>query len=321
LGNLGGVSGTRIVAVLACLLALSACSSTPSATSTATPVAGQQTNLDGITVTGAALVAPKVEFATPFVIDKTQSKVLIEGSGAVLTADSRIDAEYYALIGRDGSEFANSYKDKNPLEGSSLQDTIVGFRTGLVGQKVGSRVLIAIAGVDGYDSNGGNSSAGINVGDTLIFVVDILDASRTEASGTVITPPAGLPTVTGDGATKPTVTIPAGQAAPTTTVSQTLIEGNGAKVVASDYLRTRWVAYSWKTGDRIDDQFDTFAEGALSGSITGWQQGLVGKTVGSRVLLVLPPKDSFPNGANDPPLEAGDTVVYVIDILDAYQGS
>jgi peptidylprolyl isomerase len=33
------------------------------------------------------------------------------------------------------------------------------------------------------------------------------------------------------------------------------------------------------------------------------------------VLLVLPPADGFPKGSNNPPVEAGDTVVYVIDIL------
>jgi len=33
------------------------------------------------------------------------------------------------------------------------------------------------------------------------------------------------------------------------------------------------------------------------------------------VLLVLPPADGFPEGSNNPPVEAGDTVVYVVDIL------
>lgn len=40
---------------------------------------------------------------------------------------------------------------------------------------------------------------------------------------------------------------------------------------------------------------------------------------GSRVLLVLPPEYGYPDGANNPPLEKGDTIVYVVDILFAYQ--
>ena len=51
---------------------------------------------------------------------------------------------------------------------------VPGFSKGLTGQKQGSRVLIAMPGTDGYDSSGGNPQAGIEVGDTLIFVVDIV---------------------------------------------------------------------------------------------------------------------------------------------------
>jgi peptidylprolyl isomerase len=30
---------------------------------------------------------------------------------------------------------------------------------------------------------------------------------------------------------------------------------------------------------------------------------------------VLPPAEGFPKGSNNPPVEEGDTVVYVVDIL------
>ena len=59
----------------------------------------------------------------------------------------------------------------------------------------------------------------------------------------------------------------------------------------------------------------TFPLGKL---IPGWVKGLKGKTVGSRVLLVLPPEDGYPEGSNNPPVEKGDTVVYVVDRLCAY---
>jgi len=77
-------------------------------------------------------------------------------------------------------------------------------------------------------------------------------------------------------------------------------------------------ANSWKTGKLIDDQFATASRGKLSSTIPGWQSGLVGKKIGSRVLLVLPPADGYPQGSSNPPVEAGDTVVYVVDLLFAY---
>ena len=54
------------------------------------------------------------------------------------------------------------------------------------------------------------------------------------------------------------------------------------------------------------------------GLVDGWKEGLVGKTAGSRVLLVVPPAQAYPDGlpSATPSLAAGQTLVYVIDILN-----
>lgn len=276
-----------------------------------------QTSLDGIAVTGKQLKAPKVTFKSPFAIDKTRSRVLIPGKGNTVLATGLVTVHYYGVNGRTGKVFDQSYSRKATAT-FPLDQVITGFRLGLTGQKVGSRVLIAMPGTDGYDANGGSSDGSIAVGDTLIFVVDIVGASVAQPSGKTVTPAAGLPTVTGDAASKPTVTIPKATA-PTSMSAQVLIQGSGAKVAKGQTIYARYVGYSWKTGKLIDDQFTTPSEGTLASTIPGWQSGLVGKSVGSRVLLVLPPKYGYPQGSNNPPLEAGDTIVYVIDILYTYK--
>jgi len=50
---------------------------------------------------------------------------------------------------------------------------IAGFDEGLVGQTVGSRVLLVIPPDKGYGPEG-NPQAGIGGTDTLVFVVDLL---------------------------------------------------------------------------------------------------------------------------------------------------
>ena len=325
------MSYSRLIPALACVLALAACgspsatptssasastSATPSAsaTPTATPTATVATvdSLDGIKVTGKRLAKPTVSFKAPLAIDKTRVEVLEAGSGPGALADGNVTVHYYGVDGRTGKEFDESFSDGAPVT-FSLAQVVPGFTKGLTGQKAGSRVLIAMPGADGYDSGGGNPEAGIEVGDTLIFVVDVISVSVAAPSGKVITPPAGLPTVTA-GSDKPTVTIPSGNP-PARMVNQPLIEGTGAKVAEDDTITARYVGFSWKTGKLIDDGFDTPTSGALTDLIPGWQTGLLGKRVGSRVLLVLPPADGFPQGSNNPPVEAGDTVVYVIDLL------
>jgi peptidylprolyl isomerase len=59
-----------------------------------------------------------------------------------------------------------------------VKDQIVpGFIKGLVGQTVGSQVVIVMPPADGYGATG-NSQAGISGTDTLVFVVDILKTQK-----------------------------------------------------------------------------------------------------------------------------------------------
>lgn len=310
---------------MACALALSACTSnanpTPSPSqspsASPSPTVPVQTNLDGIKVTGRFGKQPKISFATPYYINETQSKAIIPSNGAALTATSMASINYVGVDGRTGKTFDSSWTHGTSVT-FSLAEVIPGFTKGLTGQKVGSRVLIAMPGADGYDTMGGNPQAGIEIGDTLVFVVDIVSASQSQPSGATVTPAAGLPTVTGDAASKPVVTIPK-TAAPTAMKTQVLIKGTGAKITKNDTVYSRYVGYSWKTGQLIDDKFDTPESSPLASTLPGLKSGLLGQTVGSRVMLVLPPKDGFPQGSNNPPVEAGDTVVYVVDVLYAYQ--
>ncbi len=53
--------------------------------------------------------------------------------------------------------------------------------------------------------------------------------------------------------------------------------------------------------------------------IPAWDQGLVGQTVGSQVLLVVPPDQGYgPSGNSQAGIAGTDTLVFVVDILDAY---
>ena len=291
-------------------------SATPSPSATPTPTVPVSDSLKAIKVTGERLSAPKVTFTAPFAIDKTRVEVLKAGTGAKASADGYVTVHYYGVNARTGTVFDESYTDQATAT-FPLGQVIAGFKIGLTGQSEGSRVLIAMPGSDGYDAAGGTSDGSIAVGDTLIFVVDIVAVSLTQPSGKVVAAPSGGPTVTGSAADKPVVTIPS-SAAPSAMRVATLIEGTGAAVAKGDVIRARYVGYSWKTGKLIDDQFATASDGELSSTIPGWQSGLVGKKVGSRVLLVLPPESGYPKGSNNPPIEAGDTIVYVVDLLFAY---
>lgn len=296
-------------------------SASATATGSASPSASASTkpseNFDAVKVEGAYGKAPKVSVKSPWTIDKTRTKVLQASQGPVVEAGSTVEVNYYGVNGRTGKKFDDSFS-RGASIAFPLDQVVPGFRKGLTGQRQGSRVLIAMPGSDGYDASGGSAQAGINVGDTLIFVVDIVDVPLTGPAGEKVTPKAGLPTVS-EGAT-PTVSVPKGDP-PTTLQVQPLIKGKGKKVRATDTVTIDYTWLEWSTGKVLEQTYDAKPASAPLGSLLpGMQKGLAGQTVGSRVLLVIPPADGYPQGNATPKVNAGATLVMVVDLLYATAG-
>ncbi|MCB1280637.1 MAG: FKBP-type peptidyl-prolyl cis-trans isomerase, partial [Salinibacterium sp.] len=88
-------------------------------------------------------------------------------------AGDKVVVKYTALLWSDSSVFDSTWtKGQAKIVTLTPSDTVTkGFVKGLVGQAVGSQVLIVAPPSDGYGSAG---SAGVPAGSTLIYVVDIL---------------------------------------------------------------------------------------------------------------------------------------------------
>lgn len=284
---------------------------------TAHPSVSPIATIDGVKVTGDVGKEPTVTFTAPFAIDQTRSKVLVAGKGAEVTATSLVDVNYSGTNAYTGKVFDSSYTSGKSAQ-FSLDGVVAGFKTGLTGKHVGDRVLLVVPGKDGYDASGGSGDGSILVGDTLVFVVDILDINYLKPTGTAVTPAAGLPTVT-DANGVPTVTINTSATPPTDSVAQPLIAGSGTrKIAANDAIMVHYRMYSWKTGALIIDKFGDYDSGNLSDNTPKcWQTGLVGQALGSRVMLICPPATGYPEGNPTPAITKGDTVVFVVDLMFA----
>jgi peptidylprolyl isomerase len=270
-------------------------------------------NFDNVTVTEEYGKAPKVTVKSPWAIDKTRSKVLTPSKGVEVKEGQTVEVNYTGVNGRTGKTFDSSFARGAPVA-FSLAQVVPGFSKGLVGQRQGSRVVIAMPGSDGYDSAGGSPQIGVEVGDTLIFVVDLVTVQLKGPEGTPVKPKSGLPTVT-DKNGRPEITVPKTDP-PTTLQVQPLIQGKGKKVGENDQItfNYRWVR--WSDGKLLEETYGTEpATAALSGLVPGMVKGLTGQPVGSRVLLVIPPADGYPDGNATPSVKPGETLVMVVDLL------
>jgi peptidylprolyl isomerase len=277
--------------------------------------------LDVITV-GGTNKAPTLTFKTkPLTVTATTTKVITAGKGAKLSKANSIVFNYALFNGKDGKQIESSFGKQTAGMDLSSTTLLPGLSKGLTGQQVGSRLLVAIPPVDAFGAEG-NAQAGFGPTDTVIFFIDLVSASTPlkVATGAAVPPKAGLPTVTVDGAKAAKITVPK-TAAPTKLIVQPLIKGTGPVVKSGQTIKVHYTGVLWKDGKKFDASGDRgapvdFPIGAGQ-VIPAWDKGLVGQTVGSRILLVVPPADGYGAAGKAPSIGAKDTLVFVVDILAA----
>jgi peptidylprolyl isomerase len=322
------LSRLRVISVAVIpLVFLAACSS-------AQTNANAANALDGITV-GGTFKAPKVTFETkPLTVKATTTRVITAGKGVKLSKINLIMFSYALFNGRTGKQISSNFGNELAPMDLSYNTMIKGLNKGLTGQKVGSRLLVAIPPVDAYGAKG-LAQAGIGPTDTIVFLIDLVSARTplAKAGGVAVQPKAGLPTVIVEGAKPAQITVPK-TPAPTGLVVQPLLQGMGAVVKSGQHIEVYYTGVLWKDGKEFDASGDPKAGAPYGGPlevqigtgkvIAGWDKGLVGQTVGSRILLIVPPAEGYgakgspPIGAKgSPPIGPTDTMVFVVEILAA----
>ncbi|GHE64254.1 peptidylprolyl isomerase [Streptomyces spiralis] len=250
-------------------------------------------------------------------------KTVIAGGGRSVAENDYVQAHYLGQIWDSGKVFDNSYDRKAPLIIQLSQGSIIdGWRYALAGKKVGSRLLFSVPPTWGYGAQG-NAQAGIKGTDTLVFVVDVQNTFNATSSAKGKAVPqnkADLPKVgTNTDGKAPSIAVPKA-AAPKNLVSEYVIEGSGPVVKADQTVLVQYKGVLWDGGKEFDSTYQkkTLASFSLQQVVKGWAQGMTGKKVGSRILIVIPPALGY--GDNPPPnsgIQKDSTMVFTVDILAA----
>ncbi len=167
----------------------------------------------------------------------------------------------------------------------------------------------------------GNTSLDIGNKDSILTIVDIVSGIDDEADGKEVKAPAWAPSFQGD-EEAPTGFDFSGTPAPTGKLQQaTLIQGEGPEVKQGQTIAVDYLGQVYEGAKPFDESYSanpaSFAIGT-GGVIKGWDQALVGKTVGSRVVLAIPPDLGYgKEGNKDAGIKGTDTLYFVVDILGA----
>ena len=258
---------------------------TPAATAVGTATAAEMP-----TASGVFGEKPTFTFPSDTPPPGLQRQVLVEGTGAEVQTGDQLVADYLGEVWGGTEPFDNSYdRGKPSVFQIDVGAVVKGWDVGLVGMKVGSRVLLTLSPSDGYGTAG--RAPDITGTDTLVFVIDIVNSlGKTtfgQADAAVQPQDAAAPQVGGDIGGIPTLSIPAGLAEPTEIKTTVIALGTGAPVANGD-LYAQYGVFDWTGVQQVATWEDQGPQKiTLSAEVTQLA-GLIGVPLGSRVLLQIP---------------------------------
>lgn len=277
-------------------LALAGCSAGPSFAGQACSTLPESSGLtNSVTVKGEFGREPSVTLALPTKVPKASVDDLIVGTGTAITAKNQpividialYDARSGQKLGATGFDGSTAVSDVNTLasQAKPLGDA-------LRCATAGSRLLVGFP-------------AGTAAADAAVAIVDVHTVFLPRAEGSLEYNDAlGLPTVVRAPDGRPGIIIPDAKK-PTEQVTQTLIRGTGPTVKKTDKVRVQFTSVDWDTRKVVNTTWDS------QSTVISAAAGIEGATVGSQLLLVVPPADASKSTGAD----GTGTQAIVVDIL------
>lgn len=301
-----------LLSSIALLATLTACSSSGSTTE-CTPLAESGSAVDKVKVDGSFGKAPTAEFPAPLHSDKTERKVLVNGSGEPAVAGGAITVDYTIYNGDSGELLAATSYDGTDTMTSTLSETglLPGLVKALQCSTPGSQIAAVLAPAD-IQVNGAPLQ-GLDKTTSIIMVADVISTSLTKANGAPQPPVDGMPTVVLAEDGTPGITVPKTDP-PTELEVAVLQQGSGVTVKKTDTVLVQYTGVLWSDGSQFDSSWTTNdgqkknqpVSFSLEQVIPGFTQAIAGQKVGSQIIAVIPPELGY---------QDGETRVFVIDIL------
>ncbi|PDQ34461.1 MAG: hypothetical protein B5766_11065 [Candidatus Lumbricidophila eiseniae] len=264
-----------------------------------------------VKVTGDIGSPVTATFKTPAAAKTLQRSLAKKGSGSedipVGTTVSVTITLYNGTTGKQLNESKGEIKTGD-------QQVFEALRAAVDCVPAGSRTVVVAPPASLFGS-AGNSELGVSATDTVVMITDLQAASPPLVPGAWT---SDVPTVTWDASGKPSVTLP-GPTPPKDLVLNVLQKGTGATVKDGDSVTLDYQGTSWEDGKLFDESYGkqpaTFATGSV---VKGFGAALIGQTVGTKLIVSIPPQYGYGTDPNSPSSNGlgGKTLVFVVDIKD-----
>jgi peptidylprolyl isomerase len=306
-----------------CALFLTACGDDNGGSSDPLENGKSYDRLDAVTISGDVGTAPEVKWKGRMTAGKIETETVTEGDGDPLKDKDNVLAHVWIGNGYSQQQAFSTYEEKK-AELLTVNDQLPPSLAGIQDAKVGSRLAVTASAEEAF-GEAGNSQLGIANKDTVLILVDLVSKVQDQPEGTTTPAPDWMPRL------KMKKGVPNGfdfTDAPTPTDDLRkvqLIQGTGPRVKKGQTVAVRYLGQAWGEDKPFDENFGDTGKGqpttfgiGTGQVIKGWDQGLDGMPVGSRVVLEIPPELGYgADGQPDNGIPKNATLVFVIDILGA----
>jgi peptidylprolyl isomerase len=279
--------------------------------------------LSAVSISGKPGQAPKVTYKKQMEATSLQTKVLVKGDGDVVENGDQVTTQIYIGNGYLKKKAFSTYDQGKPEQVTLNSQLSPVFADALKGRTVGSRVAVT-APADKAFGEGGNPQLNIANKDSVLLVVDLISKSKVldgphgsqqklpAWAPALNTTPDGVTGLDFEGATKPDGKLR----------SAALIKGDGATVQKGQSITVNYLGEVYGAAKPFDESYSrgepTSFDIGTGAVIPGWDKTLVGATVGSRMVLAIPPADGYgKTGNSQAGIKGTDTLYFVVDILAA----
>lgn len=279
-------------------------------------------SLSGVTVS-ASKDKPSLKVNDPVTVDGIATRVLTDGDGAKVKKGDLVEVRYGLYNGKDGKVLDSSFESgTSTLLTLDPEVTVKGFVDGLVGQTVGSRILVGLGGKGAFGEQV-LTQLGLKKGDTVVVLFDVQRVVPTSASGSAQEVPGTVPQIKFDDKDVPTgfVGDAAGVAPTAEEKAYVAIQGDGAEVKSGQSITVQYVGQVYPNGSVFDSSWTRGAPATFSiGTgqvIPCWDDLLVGQKLGTRVILTCPADKAYGDQGQGDAIKPGDTLIFAVDLLAA----
>jgi peptidylprolyl isomerase len=277
--------------------------------------------LDTVTVEGAPGKEPTVEFDGQLDPAEVESEVVTEGDGETVASGDSVLTHIWVGNGFTEEKTFSTYDAGRPELLTVSDNLSEPLKQALEDRALGSRVAVVSSAEEAFGEQG-NPQLGIGNEDSVLFVVDLVSTVPTEPSGTEQDPAAWAPELEQDGDTITGFDFSDAPEPDGELKQTTLVEGDGETVEKGQTIYVNYLGQVYGGKEPFDESYSrgeptSFAIG-VGQVVKGWDQTLVGQTVGSRVVLAIPPELGYgKEGSPQAGIKGTDTLYFVVDILAA----